>query len=318
MIRLTLILLSLALTHPLLAQAPVAAPERQADLLEKMVTDGVQLTPEKKFVLPTPSLVSIDGVPKPAAEALGAYDEIAGRHGDRFSKDSVVAPISVQTDSIKNEAGDRIGHFIDVAFVVHQTIDQIRQSEALEDFKKSDDSTEAIEFSDKEDANDFEKNRTRALTEEELAEFGVSSEDELETLGHLQLPILSQVVVRGVARTRQSVWSEDDVNAPIILTWIIDSRFGAESPTEDSIANQWRPIERSATGEKSLGPPRPYAGLGGYVVIVSVPGKPEASLIQIRFVLHEPQDWFSGRNLLRSKLPILIQDRVRGLRRELK
>lgn len=315
--------LSIVSSLPLAAQEPVNAPERgesadRLDLLETMVTEGVQLTADKRFVLPPPDLVSIDGSLVPPAEADKAFAGIAGRHGNRFIKDSVVAPISVQTDSIKNEAGDRIGHFIDVAFVVHQTIQEIRKSEALQDFKRQDDPPQTIELRDDKDADDFEKNRTRALTDEELKTFGVTADDEFETLGYLQLPILSRVVVRGVARTCRSVWAEDDVDAPVILTWLIDARFGSDSPTEDSIANQWRPIERSATGEKYLGPPRPYAGLGGYVAITPVPGTPEASLVQLRFVLHEPQDWFSGRNLLRSKLPILVQDRVRNLRRELK
>ncbi|TWT98731.1 hypothetical protein [Neorhodopirellula pilleata] len=312
----------IGLDHAIMAQEPNIAAEKSVvsdrpDLLAMMVTEGVQLTPDKRFVLPRPDLVSIDGELVSSTEAEKAFAEIAGRHGDRFSKDSVVAPISVQTDSINNDAGERIGHFIDVAFVVHQTIEEIRKSEALEDFKRQDDPTRTIELSDDKDADDFEKNRTRALTEEELKTFGVSADDEFETLGYLQLPILSQVVVRGVARTRRSVWSEDDVDAPVILTWLIDSRFRSDTPTDDSIANQWRPIERSSTGEKYLGSPRSYAGLGGYVAITPVPGTPEASLVQIRFVLHEPQDWFSGRNLLRSKLPILVQDRVRNLRREL-
>lgn len=299
------------------------APEIQGNLLKQMVIEGIELTPDKRFVLPVPDLVCVDGTLKPAEDAARAFDKIAGRHGDRFIKDSVVAPISVQTDSITNANGDRIGHFIDVAFAVHQTIDQIRNSEVIADFKKRDAPPKTIEFSEKEDADDFEKSQTRALTKDELAAFGISANDDSETLGHLQLPILSQVVVRGVARTQRSVWSDEDVDAPIILTWILDSRFGSDSPAEESllkptIANQWQPIQRSDTGEKSLGPPRPYAGLGGYVAITPVPGTPEASLVQIRFVLHEPQDWFSGRNLLRSKLPILIQDRVRGLRRELK
>ena len=320
---LTLFSLAITFVLPLAAQQPDPAPNSDAssdrpDLLQTMVTEGVQLTADKRFVLPRPDLVSIDGSLVPPAQADKAYAEIAGRHGDRFSKDTVVAPISVNTDSIKSEAGERIGHFIDVAFVVHQTIEEIRQSEALEDFKRQDDPTQTIELSDDQNADDFEKNRTRALTDEELKSFEVDATDEFETLGYLQLPILNQVVVRGVARTRRSVWSEEQADAPVILTWLIDSRFRSDSPTEDSIANQWRPIERSATGEKYLGSPRPYAGLGGYVAITPVPGTPEASLVQIRFVLHEPQDWFSGRNLLRSKLPILVQDRVRNLRRELK
>lgn len=304
-------------------QEPSTTSESSVDLLQRMVGDGVALTPDQKVPLPEPDFVSIDGQPVSQSDAKTALKSIAGRHGDRFTRDSVVAPISVRTESIKDEDGDRIGHFIDVAFVVHQTIEEIRKSEALEEFQSDAQSNKTIEIAgDDSDGNDFEKNQTRALTDDEMASFGVTLDDESESLGFLQLPILSKIVVRGVARARRSVWSEDDVNAPVILTWIMDSRFSAESAgagqsLADSIANHWRAIERSATGVKSLGEASPYAGLGGYVAITPVPGIPEASMVQMRFVLHEPQEWFGGRNLLRSKLPILVQDRVRSLRREL-
>ncbi|MCM2370342.1 hypothetical protein [Aporhodopirellula aestuarii] len=304
------------------ADTTEAADERSSNdnLLRRMTTAGIQLTDDKSFTLPEPTFVSIDGEAADRATALKALEKISGRYGIAgFTRNSVVAPISVQTDSIKNDAGDRIGHFIDVAFVVHQSIAEIRKSEALDDFKSDPDAPEkTIEYTDQDNPDELEKNKTRSLTKQELAQYGVTLDGNYEALGYLQMPLLSKVIVRGVARARRSVWPTDDENAPIILTWLLDSRFGSPSPDPESISNQWRAIERDSVGEKVLGPPRPYAGMGGYVAISPVPDKETASIIQLRFVIHEPYDWFDGRNLLRSKLPILIQDRVRNLRRELK
>ncbi|WP_404307386.1 hypothetical protein [Neorhodopirellula lusitana] len=293
------------------------ASTSDADLLSEMVTVGVVLTPQKRFVLPQPDFVSVTGTPVPTAQAKQILAKISGRHGDRFTRDSIVAPIAVNTDSIPDEAGNRIGHFIDVTFVVHQSIAAIRKSEAVDQFKTSADGTQSIEFAEDDGADDFEKNKSRTLAPAELEAFGVKLDDKSESLAHLQLALLGKVVIRGVARARRSVWPENADDSPIILTWILDDRFNSDAPTEDSVANQWRAIERTQVGEKQLGPPQPYAGLGGYVAITPVPEHPESSIVQIRFVLHEPKDWFSGRNLLRSKLPILVQDRVRNLRREL-
>jgi len=299
------------------------ADERASDdnLLRRMTGPGIRLTEEKQFVLPPPTFVSIDGEPVDEATAKQELGKIAGRHGiDRFARDSVVAPISTRTDSIKNDAGTRIGHFIDVAFVVNQSIAEIRKSKTLDDFRSDAEAPEKPDsFAGQDDPEEIEKNKTRSLTKQELADKGIELEGEYETLGYLQMPLLSKVVVRGVAWARRSVWSNDDENAPVILTWLLDSRFASASPEPEpeSIANQWRAIERTSVGEKQLGRPNPYAGMGGYVAITRVPGNTGASIVQMRFVIHEPIGWFDGRNLLRSKLPILIQDRVRNLRREM-
>ncbi len=305
------------------AEAEAADERASADnLLRRMTSQGISLDEQTQFVLPPPSFVSIEGESVDETAAKKALAEIAGPQGvSRFTRDSIVAPISTQTDSINNEAGDRVGHFIDVAFVVHQSVAEIRKSETMEDFKSDPDDPNAeaktIEFADQDNPDEIEKNKTRSLTKAELAKYNVKLDGQYEALGYLQMPLLSKVVVRGVARARRSVWSADDQDAPIILTWLLDARFASEAPEAESIANQWRAIERSEVGEKELGPPQPNAGMGGYIAITPLPGDAAASMVQLRFVIHEPQAWFNGKNLLRSKLPILIQDRVRNLRREL-
>jgi hypothetical protein len=40
-------------------------------------------------------------------------------------------------------------------------------------------------------------------------------------------------------------------------------------------------------------------------------------LIEVHMVFAEPKGWFEGRNLLRSKLPPVMQDSVRKFRRQL-
>ncbi len=291
------------------------------NLLREMTTTGISLTPDVSHTLPTPTFVSINGELVDPSVATKSLTRIAGPQGvTRFVRDSVVAPLAVKTEAIEDAEGRRVGHFIDVAFVVHQSISEIRHSRVLDDFQsevgdETDDQT--IDREPDASADDIEKPLTRTLTTAELSQYGVTRDEKFESLGYLRLPIMSKVVLSGVARARRSIWSTDDESAPIILTWLLDARFGSASPQADSIANQWRPIERTEVGQRLLGTPEPYAGMGGYVAITPLPGDPAASLVQIRFVIHEPPNWFAGRNLLRSKLPLLIQDRVRNIRREL-
>lgn len=305
------------------APESIAADEQSAEdnLLRRMTTAGITLSDDVSYTLPEPTFVSITGEPVASAVAQQSLTRIAGPQGvSRFTRDSVVAPLAVRTEAIADGGGKRIGHFIDVTFVVHQSIAEIRQSKVLDNFRSAaagDSKVGTIKFPDNENADELETTMTRSLTASELSQFGVSLDQKYESLGYLQLPLLGKVILSGVARARRSVWSTEDESAPVILTWLLDSRFGSASPQADSIANQWRAIQRNEVGQRELGPPQPYAGMGGYVAIAPLPGDAAASIVQIRFVIHEPQDWFQGRNLLRSKLPLLIQDRVRNIRREL-
>lgn len=301
----------------------VAADERSAEdnLLRRMTTTGISLGEDVSYTLPEPTFISVTGEAVAPAIAQQSLTQIAGPQGvSRFTRDSVVAPLALRTEAIEDDRGNRIGHFIDVTFVVHQSIAEIRQSKVLDDFKSmaaSDPEGETIELSNADKADELGTTTTRSLTATELSEYHIALDDEHEALGYLQLPLLGKVMLSGVARARRSVWSTQDNSAPVIVTWLLDSRFGSVAPQPGSIANQWRAIQRSEVGKRELGPPQPYAGMGGYVAIASLPGDAGAAIVQIRFVIHEPQDWFQGRNLLRSKLPLLIQDRVRNVRREL-
>ena len=43
----------------------------------------------------------------------------------------------------------------------------------------------------------------------------------------------------------------------------------------------------------------------------------EALFIECHLVFDEPQGWFNGANLIRSKVPVLVEDTVRKARRRL-
>jgi hypothetical protein len=61
----------------------------------------------------------------------------------------------------------------------------------------------------------------------------------------------------------------------------------------------------------------PYEGAGGYMHVAKLSDPSGACLIETWMVLHEPTEWFRGSNLLRSKLPLMIQESVRKFRRHL-
>ncbi len=88
-----------------------------------------------------------------------------------------------------------------------------------------------------------------------------------------------------------------------------DPAFRGEGPSP----NVWRPLKGTVPG-----PVHPYEGGGGYVKISRYKPEPGVLLVEAHFVFDEPQGWFQGAPILRSKIGLVAQDQIRSLRRERK
>jgi hypothetical protein len=76
-------------------------------------------------------------------------------------------------------------------------------------------------------------------------------------------------------------------------------------------------MTRTETGPLQLGSPSPYTAAGFYLKVTRLIEPAGAALIEYHMVFDEPNGWFGGANLLRSKLPLVIQEEVRNFRRRL-
>ena len=94
---------------------------------------------------------------------------------------------------------------------------------------------------------------------------------------------------------------------------IIDPRFSKSA----AHPNHWQAVDRNERGESKLGPPQPYESAGLYAKVTRMKEPAGALFIEYHHTFCEPEAWFSGTALLRSKLPMVIQDAVRKLRRRL-
>ena len=65
------------------------------------------------------------------------------------------------------------------------------------------------------------------------------------------------------------------------------------------------------------GPLKPYSGGISYTKISRLALQPGALLVEIHSDFIEPNDWFQGAPILRSKFSVMAQDQIRSLRREL-
>ena len=114
-----------------------------------------------------------------------------------------------------------------------------------------------------------------------------------------------------ISLTTQNIKTEGKDS--ILIASVADPRFAndAEYP------NSWRSLTVDDAGKRQTGPPEPYVGLGSYAKATRLAEPAGAIFMEYHVAFVEPQGWFHGTNLLRSKLPIVAQEMVRKFRRNL-
>ena len=153
-------------------------------------------------------------------------------------------------------------------------------------------------------------NASTTLTLEQLAKRSIvieaSGNRRPEQIGHTTFDILDRVRLSVTGRV---AWSQTPES--VVAAVVIDPRFrnDAEFP------NVWHPLKK--TGNKiTLGKPQPYPGAGLYLKLTRLAEPTGAVFVEEHVVFTEPVGWFDGANLLRSKLPPVVQASVRSIRRE--
>ncbi len=97
---------------------------------------------------------------------------------------------------------------------------------------------------------------------------------------------------------------------------VIASRTDPSFAGAGALANAWKPLARpdaSAPGDTV----KPYEGGISYAKISRLALKEGALLVEMHMSFAEPEGWFQGAPILRSKFNVAAQDQIRSLRREL-
>ncbi len=97
---------------------------------------------------------------------------------------------------------------------------------------------------------------------------------------------------------------------------VVASRTDPAFAKASSLANCWKPLARDAS-QKAEATPNPYEGGMSYAKISKLAFKPGAVLVEMHMAFVEPDGWFQGNPILRSKFGAVAQDQIRSLRREL-
>ena len=131
-------------------------------------------------------------------------------------------------------------------------------------------------------------------------------DEKREGYGHIEFDFLEKVRLRMTGHATSSKTADS-----IVATAEVDPRFRDDKEWP----NQWQSLSK-AGGALKVGPPEPYGGAGMYLKITKLADVPGAVFVEQHIVFAEPNGWFEGANLLRSKLPPAAQINVRNMRKE--
>lgn len=284
-----------ALVFAALAASPAQPPAKHEDqnpLFKRLTETGLPIGGDQKAKFPVPSMS--DGLKadkqKEIIKALIGTDYAF----EEFTRNSVNGPYLMKITDVKSPDPKTPARAVDVSFVVYG------------DFKKLQDD----KFLDKliNAGNRNTGGKGGSLTREDLAKRKIELKKEdanREGYGYVEFDFLEKVRLNA---TGHAMWSRNDDS--VIAAAEIDPRFldDKEHP------NQWRSITKD--GGVKLGNPNPWSGAAMYLKITKLHEPAGALFIEQHIIFVEPHGWFDGENLLRSKLPLAVQDNVRTMRKE--
>lgn len=281
----------------LFLSAPAAGPEKT--VFTELIERGVSPDGRTFVTLPPPSMA--DGLDTDAQRQVVA--EVAeGRHAvEHLLRDAVVAPFVFRVAEADTGPDGPVIRTIALWFVAHGSLDDLDEEARMERLLEPP-ATTPNGLPHAHGVVDEEALRARDL---------LATEDEDRAVHYVfsTLPLLERALVSSTQRLTLSR-TEESV--------LIAGRIAAEFEEDDEYPNQWHPITRTAAGEFQIGPPSPYRGAGFYLKATRLHEPAGALFIELHMAYHEPQGWFGGAPLLRSRLPMLFQDAIRRFRRELR
>ncbi|HEX4141933.1 MAG TPA: hypothetical protein VHY91_00145 [Pirellulales bacterium] len=276
---------------PSAAAPPDTTPENA--LFHELTTVGVPLGSDARAPLPAPLLA--DGLD--SAGQKRALAELADdTHPlDTLLRKSVVAPFKLKISDVAVAGTTGTGRRVDLWFVVYADLDRIADADVLQ---------HGFEAETKSDGGGSAP-KVVALSEAELTQRGITpATDERWFAGSMNLfdrVELAVTLAGEQTRTPESV----------LVAMRIDPRFDDDR----AFPNRWLPLVRDESGAQKPGQPHTYHAAGGYLKATRLVEPAGALLVEYHLAFDEPAGWFSGANLLRSKLPIVCQDGVRKFRR---
>lgn len=272
-------------------------------VFQTLVGTGIEMPKGPALKLPAPTMP--DGLD--AAAQRKVLEAIADerRPVEALLRKGVTAPVIFESGDVEASAdAGGAGKYVNFWFVVYADLKKVADEGFWSGDKQEADPADAPNPNDAQFSGRLLENaELQARRIEPLVSAGV-----VENYGSFEVQLFNRVRVKGVTRAVQTQAPES-----IVYAAILDPRFADDA----KFANQWQSVERDDAGKLTHGPWQPYQGLGAYAKATELVEPKGAVLVEYHMMYNEPQGWFRGANVIRTKLPIIVQDNVKKLRRKL-
>lgn len=269
-------------------------------IVQSLVAEGFEVADGERATVAPPTLLPgmDDAAQRAALEEL--FGEVAW---DDYFDPSANARKVLDIDSADLELDGAKVRTLDLVFVAYGKLAVVRDKDLMQSIFGGN--------RGEEDSETGFKRYAESLTAEETQARGFEQQLEGERRRHLtryRFALIEKVVIEGLVEGDGRDYS----------SLLVESAVSPLAMLEDAeYPSVWRAIPRGAESDADLEDPEPFRGFAGYLQASDLKFEPGAILVECHGVFVEPDGWFGGRNLLASKLPIVVQDNVRDFRRRL-
>jgi len=211
-----------------------------------------------------------------------------------FLAPGVSAPIKTKLHDWPGTTGTIRG--FDIWFVVHAKLDEINADDLGAPGSKGGNADAG--------GMHFESN---VLDEGELKKLGLTPSGKMDRFDQIACSLLEKAEAKMLNR---SLGTRSDGSMVVATQTVLTL------PADEASRNAWRAVDRRAA-KTSYGPWQPYAGVIAYTKTSRLNFRPGTLLVEIHGAFTEPKGWFNGRGILKSKITLVANDKIRDLRREI-
>ncbi len=263
-------------------------------LLEQLEKKGVDFA--GKVTVPVkPSLLRVESAGDFPIDRLEA---IAGTVGwEKFARPSPVAPVAIQLEYVKNSADEKVGHHVHSLFAVHTRLNELRDKDLmLQIFGRPGEQADGNGLK----LSELSETQLKAVQNPQLSS---STEASIDSFSVVDVDLLEKIRIHGLLQFQKS-----EQEGGFTIAWqLVDYQGSLE---------ELRPTWQKLGSADEIRTTHPYSGWAGFISVARVQRSPEIVVVESRMLMHEPSEWFSASNYIRSKLPLVIQESARSFRRK--